>query len=120
MDSEIVDVETTQVVFSFDQCTSSIPFAWNGLYWVKFVKNNCETWKDVPNKFSASDVAIADCKNGEVYVNDMRAPEMGALGNDWEEFYLERGVNQIGISYSDWVQDAYAPTFKMRYREVFL
>ena len=119
-DSAIADVETTQVVFSFDQCASSIPFAWNGLYWVKFVKNNCDTWKDVPNKFSASDVALADCKNGEVYVNDMRAPEMGALGNDWEEFYLERGVNQIGISYSDWVQDAYAPTFKMRYREVFL
>lgn len=119
-DSAIADVETTQVVFSFDQCASSKPFAWNGLYWVKFVKNNCDTWKDVPNKFSASDVALADCKNGEVYVNDMRAPEMGALGNDWEEFYLERGVNQIGISYSDWVQDAYAPTFKMRYREVFL
>lgn len=119
-DSAIADVETTQVVFSFDQCASSIPFAWNGLYWVKFVKNNCDTWKDVPNKFSASDVALADCKNGEVYVNDMRAPEMGALGNDWEEFYLERGVNHIGISYSDWVPDECAPIFKMRYREVFL
>lgn len=119
-DSAIADVETTQVVFSFEQCASSTPFAWNGLYWAKFVKNNCDTWKDVPNKFSASDVALADCKNGEVYLNDMRAPEMGALGNDWEEFYLERGLNHIGISYSDWVPDECAPIFKMRYREVFL
>lgn len=119
-DSAIANVETTQIVITFFKLANNKPLSYNGLYWVKFVKNNCETWNDVPNKFSASDVALADCKNGEVYVNDMRAPEMGALGNDWEEFYLERGLNQIGISYSDWVPDEYAPTFKMRYREVFL
>lgn len=119
-DSAIADVETTQVVFTFLKLANYTPLSYNGLYWIKFVKNNCDTWKDVPNKFSASDVALADCKNGEVYLNDMRAPEMGALGNDWEEFYLERGLNHIGISYSDWVPDECAPIFKMRYREVFL
>jgi hypothetical protein len=35
-------------------------------------------------------------------------------------FYLVPGVNQIGISYSNWVEAEYAPAMKVRYREVFL
>ena len=105
---------------TFDQYSSLPPLSYNGLYWVKFVKNNCDTWKDIPNKFSANDVVNIDCSKGDVFLNGLLTPALGALGNDWEEFYLQPGVNQIGASYSDWVQDAYAPTFKMRYREVFL
>jgi hypothetical protein len=94
--------------------------SYNGLYWVKFAKNNCETYKDVPNKFSANDVLVADCKNGEILLNGIPSPALGALGNDWEGFCLEPGLNQIGISYSTWVSAGYAPTMKVRYREVFL
>ena len=108
------------MTFTFKQFSDKPALTWNGLYWAKFVKNNCDTWKDIPNKFSANDVVTADCKEGEVYLNDTRAPEMGALGNDWEEFYLVNGLNQIGVSYSDWVASGYAPIFKLRYREVFL
>lgn len=94
--------------------------SYNGLYWAKFVKNNSETWEDIPNKFSSNDVVTADCKNGEVYLNDILTPSLGALGNDWENFYLTPGLNQIGYSYSDWVTDKFAPNFRVRYREVFL
>ena len=62
----------------------------------------------------------ADCRSAEVLLNDDPAPELGAPGNDWETFCLKPGVNQIGTAYSDWVLEAYKPTFKMRYREVFL
>ena len=116
----ISNAVVTGVTITMTQYSTKTPLAYNGLYWVKFVKNNCDTWANIPNKFSANDVVVADCKDGEIYLNDAPAPELGALGNDWEEFYLSPGTNQIGISYSDWVTSQYAPSFKLRYREVFL
>jgi hypothetical protein len=74
----------------------------------------------MPNKFSASDVLEADCKSGKIYLNGVENASLGALGNDWEGFYLTPGLNQIGFSYSDWITAAYAPQIKVRYREVFL
>ena len=67
-----------------------------------------------------NDVAVIDCSKGEILLNDTSTPALGALGNDWEEFCLKPGINQIGVSYSDWIEPAYAPKFKMRYREVFI
>ena len=109
-----------KVTFAFEQYPGSYFLTHNGLYWAKFVKNNCATYKEIPNKFSANDVVTADCKDGQIHLNGVLSPELGALGNDWEGFYLEPGLNQIGISYSSWVNNAYAPTMKVRYREVFL
>jgi hypothetical protein len=43
---------------------------------------------------------------------------LGALGNDWEDFVLTPGLNQIGIACSEWVENA--PAMKVRYRDVFL
>lgn len=119
-DAALATVAAAKVTFMFEQYSTSTALSYNGLYWVKFVKNNCDTWKDVPNKFSANDVVKADCKNGEIYLNGVLAPELGALGNDWEGFFLTPGLNQIGLAYSEWVTSEYAPTFKIRYREVFL
>ena len=116
----ISNAVVTDITITMTKYAGKTPLSYNGLYWVKFIKNNCDTWRDIPNKFSANDVVVADCKKGEIYLNDAPAPELGALGNDWEEFYLSPGTNQIGISYSDWVTSQYAPTFKMKYREVFL
>ena len=92
----------------------------NGLYYVKFIKNNCDQYRNIPNKFSANDVVQANCQNGEVKLNGILMPSLGALANDWEGFTLEPGLNQIGFSYSDWVEDAYKPKVKVKYREVFL
>ena len=119
-DSAISSVAVRKVTFTFSQYGTKTPLSYNGLYWAKFVKNNCDTWKDVPNKFSANDVVEADCSNGEIYLNGVLTPSLGALGNDWEDFYLTPGLNQIGFAYSEWVDLAYAPKPKIRYREVFL
>ena len=113
-------MKATNITFSFEQLSSYPKLSYNGLYWVKFVKNNCDTYKDIPNKFSANDVVVADCKNGKIYLNNTLTPSLGALGNDWEDFYLTPGFNQIGVAYSDWTPSEYAPKFKVRYREVFL
>lgn len=112
-------VKVAFITFMFEQY-SATPALKMGLYSLKFRKTNCETYKDVPNKFSANDVLEADCKSGDIRLNGISRPDLGALGNNWEEFCLTPGLNQIGVAYSDWVADAYAPTFKVRYREVFL
>lgn len=120
MDEDISAVKAKKVTFMFEQYSTSKVLTYNGLYWTKFIKNNCNTYKDVPNKFSANDIVTADCKTGDIYLNGVLSPELGALGNDWEEFCLTPGINQIGFSYSDWVAEEYAPSLKVRYREVFL
>lgn len=120
VNDDIADMAVTQVTFMFEQYSTHPTLAYNGLYWAKFVKNNCDTYKDIPNKFSANDVLEADCSSGEIYLNGISSPDLGALGNDWEGFYLIPGLNQIGFSYSNWVTSQYAPNMKVRYREVFL
>lgn len=120
IDSRIANLAVTKITFTFTKFGTYAPLYYNGLYWVRFKKSSCVTYKDIPNKFGGGDVVEADCKNGEILLNNLRAPELGALGNDWEGFYLSPGLNQIGFSHSDWVVEGYEPTFKMRYREVFI
>ena len=119
-DESIAETKVTKITFMFERYGAQNILTYNGLFSAKFVKNNCNTYKDIPNKFSASDIVEADCSTGEIFLNKVSAPELGALGNDWEEFYLVPGLNQIGFSYSSWVAADYAPTIKVKYREVFL
>lgn len=119
-DASIKTKVATEITFHFAQYSTYPALHYNGIYEAKFVKNNCDTWNDIPNKFSSNDVVIADCKNGEIFLNGILTPALGALGNDWEEFHLTPGLNQIGFSYSDWVAAGCEPTFRVRYREVFL
>lgn len=119
-DDSVKSLVAKKVTFAFEQYSAAKTLANNGIYWVKFVKDNCNTYKDVPNKFSANDVVTADCRNGEILLNGVPSPGLGALGNDWEDFCLVPGLNQIGFAYSSWVAAEYAPKIKVRYREVFL
>ena len=117
---DIVDSQVKEVTFAFGRYRTMSPLTYNGIMSAKFVKDNCTNWRNIPNKFSADDIVVAECKSGEVFLNNAPTPEFGALGNDWENFYLQPGLNQIGVAYSDWLTDEYVPTFKLRYREVFL
>lgn len=119
-DSDISNTLINEITFTMAQYGTKPKLKYNGLYYCKFVKNNCDIIADVPNKFSAGDVVEADCNDGKIYLNGMLEESLGALGNDWEEFYLTPGLNQIGFSYSDWTPEYAAPSFKVRYREVFL
>lgn len=118
--SVIANRAVTKLTFVFAQWGTNTPLAYNGIYNLKFVKNNCDDMKDIPNKFGANDILEADCNTGEIRLNNVISPDLGALGNDWEQFYLKPGLNMIGFAYSDWVSPEYAPEFKVRYREVFL
>lgn len=119
-DDAIEGVKVTSVTMMFEQYSSTAALSYNGVFWAKLVKNHCDTYNDIPNKFSANDVVQAVCSSGKVLLNGVDTPDLGALGNDWEDFYLTAGLNQIGFAYSDWVADECAPAFKVKYREVFL
>lgn len=119
-DDAIAETMAKKVTFGVFQYGTYPTLQQNGLFSAKFVKSNCDTMKDIPNKFSANDVLTADCRNGEILLNGVSTPSLGALGNDWESFVLKPGLNQIGFAYSEWVPAEYAPTLKVRYREVYL
>lgn len=121
----------TKVTVVFANHKTSPRLEYNGLYRMKMVRNYKETvtdtienitteWHDVQNKFNSNDILTVSCASADVKLNDLDRPDLGALGNDWEDFYLKPGVNQIGTAYSEWVESGYAPSFKMRYREVYL
>lgn len=118
--SALKDIVVNSVMLTFNQYGSSPTLEHNGLFWFKFVKDYHDVWRDIPNKFSAGDVVEANCRNGEILLNGVSAPELGAIGNNWESFYLNPGLNQIGLAFSEWLTGDYIPACKVRYREVFL
>ena len=113
-------VTVDSVTYFFGQYDTKKPLSYNGLYWAKFRKDKCDTEVNIPNKFAPGDIVQADCKSGEILLNNSPMPALGALGNDWEDFYLTPGLNQISYSFSDWVGMWASPVMTIRYREVFL
>lgn len=55
--------------------------------------------------FTTSDFLYADSASGDIYLNSEERPDLGALGNDWEQMCLYPGVNQLGVIFSDWCGD---------------
>lgn len=126
-DDEITNLMTKYVKFGFLAYQGYPALTTNTLCTTKFVKN-FTSWSEVPNRFQPGDVITADCNSGEIYYRragsshtdelGARQPDLGALGNDWEEFCLLPGKNQIGVVYSDYTENT--PQLKLRYRKVFL
>lgn len=107
-----------RITFHFKAYGTQPTMAYAGIYSWKFCKMYCETYRDNPNKFTASDLLEIDTSRGEILLNGDPAPGLGAIGNQWEEFVLLPGENQVGWSCSDWC--ATPPAVEMKYREVFL
>lgn len=114
---ELKDITVNEIGMYFGAYGTHTPMQLNGVYSVKFVAHGVDAWSDVPNKFTSNDIISAECRSGKVLVNGVETPGLGALGNDWEEFYLSPGENQINCTYSDW---AVKPELALKYREVYL
>lgn len=84
------------------------------------------SFETVKNTFQAGDIVEADCNDASVYllrantIEGQPAPNYGALGNDWESFELERGLNTISVIWSDWVDPNYKPIIRIMYNEVYI
>lgn len=98
----------------------------NALHSVKFINNGNTPLAEIPNVFTAGDIVEADCNTASIYL--MRegtiigeyAPNYGALGNNWENFTIDKGTNAISVNWSDWVNPSYKPTITIEYNEVFI
>lgn len=111
-----------EVVFFFGQQKTNTALATNRLY-------NCTmelfsyTYKgDIQNAFLPGQILTVDTAKAEVFLDsgDSTTPanELGALGNDWEDFALMPGANLIGAEYSTFTTTP--PTATMYYRKVYL
>lgn len=107
--------KATKIAFFMLSYGSYAPLEYNGLYWCKFIKNYTD-WYDVPNTFSVGDRLIIDTSTGEVTLNGLSRPELGAIGNNWEDIKLKPGINVLGASYSDYTE----LKILMKYRETYL
>lgn len=114
------DVSVTRVTVCIAKHEDAYALSYNGISWIRFIANDRGTWHNLPNKFSSGDVLVIDTSKGEILLNGNPSDQLGALGNDWEDFVLKPGVNQIGVAYSSWVEEENAPEVKVKFREVYL
>lgn len=105
----------TKIVFFFLAYSTYAALAFNGLYSCKLTKN-FTAFEDIPNTFSKGDRLIIDTSTGEVTLNGLLRPELGAIGNNWEDIKLKPGINVLGESHSSFG----APEILMKYRETYL
>lgn len=125
-DTDIESVPVHNVSMHFGQSGSTAAMNTNAVNTIKFVRNPSENFADIPNVFTSGDVVEADCSDATVYIKHVNTeeghyePQYGALGNDWEDFSLSKGVNNVKVVWSDWVNPSYKPLIKIFYNEVYV
>lgn len=97
---------------------TSYPMGGLGLTDIKFQSNHWATNQQLKNTFSANDVVKINCETGEIYLNNAAKPSLGAVGNQWEQFCLQPGLNLIDINWSSWMSGT--PSFSLSYRKVYV
>lgn len=118
----ITDLLVNEITFHFTRNGSSTAIGSNWIYSCQLQRLSFDNYEDVQNIFAPGDVLTVETQDAGVYLDDgsatVPATYLGALGNDWEGFYLVPGPNIIAVDYSDFTTDA--PTFTMKYRERYL
>lgn len=121
-DSSISDLIVNEVTMFFGKWKSSAVINANYITNCKLQRHAYSSKGDIENTFQPGDVLTVKTEDASVYLDSGEAqdpaPYLGALGNDWEDFVLTPGNNEIEIDYSDFATTA--PEFELRYRERFL
>lgn len=117
---EIANLVCTKVQFSVKQWgdrsgNKFMQYAGMNRFYIQ--KLNVPYWVDSPNLFSKDDKLEVDVSKNEVLLNGLNKIGIGKIANDWDDFQLQPGQNQIKVTCSEW---ATKPTMKIKYREVFL
>ena len=119
----INDVSATRVAFYFG--TLGTPLDTNAVASCCFRKTS-GYFETQPNVFTAGDVVEADCNDASIALfrngsmGGYLVPNMGALGNDWENFSLKAGNNTIRAVWSPWVNENYHPIIRIIFNEVYI
>ena len=98
------DAKAYQVVVSAMGYSGKPRIDWMGFYNVNFTPDKVDNVeKTIP--FTTGDLLVADTATGDIFLNGVKRPDLGALGNDWEKMCLTPGMNQISTAFSDWCTD---------------
>lgn len=118
----ITDLIANEITFHFLQNGNKTVVGSNFVYSCQLQRTSFDNYEDVPNIFAPGDVLTVNTQDATVYLDDgsatVPATYLGALGNDWEDFYLVPGTNTIACDYSDFTTTP--PTFTMKYRERYI
>lgn len=125
--SEIELLAAHTLSLHFGQQKSIKPLNTNAVHSVAFTEYPAGVhFSALKNVFHAGDVVETDCSDGSVTLRRANteeghpAQQYGALGNDWEDFSLGRGVNHIKVVWSDWVPPEHRPAIEIEYNEVYI
>lgn len=122
LDSTKADLLANEVVFYFGQKKTSAAMNKNYLYSARMELFSYDYYGNIENVFMPGDILTVDTQNAEIYLDggDSTTPanNLGALGNDWEDFVIVPGTNLIQADYSDFT--TVPPTATMKYRKVYL
>lgn len=116
-DDTISELKAHELTFYMGRYGNSNVMYRECLYWARFTKDNCSTYKDIENIFSSGDEVTVDCGSADIKLNGLDARSLGSVTNDYEAFLIRPGNNIFKTAYSDW---AAKPGFKLRYREAWL
>lgn len=112
------DIEVTDVVYYMGVPISGTPLSHMKLTHSTFRKDNVDKVRDIKNLFGEGDILTIDTQSGSALLNGIESYALGALGNDYEGFALEPGVNKIQCINSEWV--ATPIEFTMKWRDAYL
>lgn len=96
----MVNNRAYKIVFGFYRYAASPPFDFNGIRGVRFTKKYTEASELESVPFQAAQTLVADSSSCEVTLDDLSRPDLGALGNDWEQMCLVPGINAISTAFS--------------------
>lgn len=117
---EIEQYKLTGFTVSFGKWkdgSSATPIASNRLEAISVWEHKVASSTQIPNRFVNGDTIEARCESAQILINDVLDDKYGALGNDWEEFRLDPGPNQIKLVYSS---GSSRPEYTIKYRDVYI
>lgn len=118
----IKDLIANEITFHFLRNASKTAIGSNFIYNCQLQRTSFDNYEDVPNIFMPGQTLTVNTQDAGVYLDDgsatIQATYLGALGNDWEDFYLSPGSNTIACDYSDFTTTP--PNFTLKYRERFI
>lgn len=120
-DNAIKDMTIDSVSFAIAKYKSNVEVTVNYLYSAQFTSHSVKDIKEIPNKLPFGSNVYLDVSKAEIKVDDTVQHDVGALGNDWETFFIKPGHNVINFYHTDdWLVGMQALPVTIYYRKVYL
>lgn len=111
-DTAVIDGVTIWFMKFADSKATSMNISDMNFNWI-----NVPYIEDIPNRFTTGDVVTVDVANRKVYLNGVIDNTLQTVGNQWDTFKLDPGINTIQPVGSSWATQF---DTQLTYREAWL